>query len=84
MLASYHGHVALTRLLLEHGADPNILNDKGQSPLAGAVFKNEEEIVRVLLEGVSAFLLLSLGFAICWLYSSGVAFWRGGLLGVLR
>lgn len=50
MLATYHGHVALTRILLSHGADPNRLNDRGQSPLAGVVFKDEQEIVDILLE----------------------------------
>jgi ankyrin repeat protein len=47
MLASYHGHGSLVRLLLQHGADPNILNDRGQSPLAGAVFKGEGEVIEV-------------------------------------
>ena len=50
MLSTYHGHAPLSRLLLSHGADPNRLNDRGQSPLAGAVFKNESEIVGILLE----------------------------------
>lgn len=50
MLSTYHGHAALSRLLLSHGADPNRLNDRGQSPLTGAVFKNEKEIVEILLE----------------------------------
>lgn len=50
MLSTYHGHASLSRLLLSHGADPNRLNDRGQSPLAGAVFKNEKEIVEILLE----------------------------------
>ncbi len=50
MLSTYHGRIPLTRLLLTHGADPNRLNDRGQSPLAGAVFKNEIEIVDILLE----------------------------------
>ncbi len=50
MLSTYHGHAPLSRLLLSHGADPNRLNDRGQSPLAGAVFKNEKEIVDILLE----------------------------------
>jgi uncharacterized protein len=53
MLASYHGHVDLVKILIRYGADPNTLNDRGQSPLAGAVFKNEEEIIKTLLEGVS-------------------------------
>lgn len=50
MLSTYHGHAALTRLFLSHGADPNRLNDRGQSPLAGAVFKNETELVDILLD----------------------------------
>ena len=37
--------------MLKHKADPNILNDRGQSPLAGAVYKNEREVVEALLEG---------------------------------
>jgi ankyrin repeat protein len=53
MLSSYHGHLPLVRLLLSHGADPNTLNDRGQSPLAGAVFKNEEEVIWALLDAVS-------------------------------
>lgn len=51
MLASYHGHPSLVRLLLAHGANPNTLNDRGQSPLAGAVFKNEIAVVEALLAG---------------------------------
>ena len=47
MLASYHGHAPLVRLLIQHGADPNTLNDRGQSPLAGAVFKGEAEVIDV-------------------------------------
>ncbi|KAL8754614.1 MAG: hypothetical protein Q9199_004225 [Rusavskia elegans] len=39
MLASYHTHPTLVRYLLSQNADPNTLNDRGQSPLAGAVFK---------------------------------------------
>ena len=49
MLSTYHGHLPLSQLLLSHGADPNRLNDRKQSPLAGAVFKNEIEIVELLL-----------------------------------
>ena len=50
MLASYHGHAPLVSLLLKHGADPNRLNDRQQSPLAGVVFKNEKEVIDLLLE----------------------------------
>lgn len=38
-------------MLLQHGADPNTLNDRRQSPLAGVVFKNEKECIDALLEG---------------------------------
>jgi len=38
-------------MLLAAGADPNVMNDRGQSPLAGAVFKGYDEVVRVLVEG---------------------------------
>lgn len=51
MLASYHGHVNLVQLLLQHNADPNRLNDRGQSPLAGVVFKHERECIEALLAG---------------------------------
>jgi ankyrin repeat protein len=47
MLASYHGHAPLVKLLIQRGADPNTLNDRGQSPLAGAVFKGEGEVIEV-------------------------------------
>lgn len=50
MLASYHGHAPLVSLLVKHGADPNRLNDRRQSPLAGVVFKNEKEVINILLE----------------------------------
>jgi ankyrin repeat protein len=47
MLAAYHGHAELVKLLIEHGADPNRVNDRGQSPLAGAVFKKEDAVIEV-------------------------------------
>ncbi len=50
MLAAYAGHAALVRSLVERGADPNRLNDRGQAPIAGAAFKREDEVVRVLIE----------------------------------
>lgn len=50
MLAAYHGHADLVRLLIQHGADPNRLNDRGQSPLAGAVFKKENDVIEVCLK----------------------------------
>jgi ankyrin repeat protein len=50
MLASYAGHLSLTKALLSRGADPNRLNDLGQSIVAGAVFKAHTDIVRALME----------------------------------
>ncbi|MEU4361879.1 ankyrin repeat domain-containing protein [Promicromonospora sp. NPDC023987] len=50
MLAAYHGHAELTAGLAERGADVNRLNGKNQAPLAGAVFKNETDVIRVLVE----------------------------------
>jgi ankyrin repeat protein len=49
MLAAYHGHAATVSALAGLGADVDRLNDRGQSPLAGAVFKDEPEVVRALL-----------------------------------
>lgn len=51
MLAAYHGHVNLVNLLLQYKADPNRCNDRGQSPLAGVVFKNERPCILALLNG---------------------------------
>lgn len=51
MLAAYHGHAEVVRLLLRHGADPDRLNARGQSTIAGAMFKGEDEVVRALIEG---------------------------------
>lgn len=50
MLAAYHGHAETVRVLAERGAEVHRLNDRGQSPLAGAVFKGEDAVVTVLLE----------------------------------
>ena len=49
MLASYSGHVELAKGLIERGADVNKLNDRGQAPLAGVVFKKEDALIDVLL-----------------------------------
>lgn len=50
MLAAYHGHAATVRALLERGADPDRRNARDQSPIAGALFKGEDEVVAVLRE----------------------------------
>lgn len=39
MLAAYHGHAGAVRALLARGAEADRINDRGQTPLAGAVFK---------------------------------------------
>lgn len=49
MLAAYNGHAELVRELAALGADVNLLNDRNQSPLAGAIFKKEDAVVDVLL-----------------------------------
>ena len=50
MLASYYGHAAVVRLLLERGAAPDQANDLGQTPLAGAAFKGDGAVVALLLD----------------------------------
>lgn len=50
MLAAYAGHASLTQELLNRKADPNRLNDLGQSIVGGAVFKGHTGIVRALME----------------------------------
>jgi hypothetical protein len=49
MLAAYHGHAETVAMLARRGGDVDRLNDRGQSPLAGAVFKGERPVVDVLL-----------------------------------
>lgn len=50
MLAAYHGNAETVQMLIEKGADVNAINDRGQSPIAGAVFKGYDEVVKVLVE----------------------------------
>lgn len=50
MLAAYNGRVNTVKMLAGKGADVNALNDAGQSPLAGAIFKGESEMVKALVE----------------------------------
>ena len=49
MLSAYHGQAATVEMLARRGADANRPNDRGQTPLAGAVFKDEPDVARVLL-----------------------------------
>jgi hypothetical protein len=50
MLAAYHDHPATVRMLLERGADPDRVNDRGQTALGAAVFRRSEQSVRLLLD----------------------------------
>ncbi len=45
MLAAYAGHADLVRGLVGRGADVDKLNARGQSPLAGAIFKKEDAVI---------------------------------------
>jgi ankyrin repeat protein len=38
------------QLILQHGADANAANDRGQTPLAGAAFKGYTEVAQVLVD----------------------------------
>jgi ankyrin repeat protein len=49
MLTAYHGHGELAAGLADRGADVNRRNDRGQTPLAGAVFKDEPAVIRALV-----------------------------------
>jgi len=51
MLTAYAGHAESTQELLSRGADANRVNDRGQCPLAGAVFKGYNEVVNILVAG---------------------------------
>jgi ankyrin repeat protein len=50
ILAAYHDHPATVRMLLEHGADPDRVNDRGQTALGAAVFRRSLESATALLE----------------------------------
>lgn len=49
MLAAYHGHAELVRGLAQVGADVDKLNQRGQSPLAGAIFKKYDAVIDALI-----------------------------------
>ncbi|BGP25634.1 ankyrin repeat protein [Rhodotorula toruloides] len=51
MLAAYHGHADVVKLILQRGADPNRLNNRQQSPISGAVYKQDEAVIEALLAG---------------------------------
>jgi uncharacterized protein len=49
MLAAYYGHESTVAALIARGADVDRHNNRGQTPLAGAVFKNDTMIMELLL-----------------------------------
>lgn len=49
LLYAAHGYTECVRVLLEHGANPNIANDDGFTPLTIAVFHDHPEIVKLLI-----------------------------------
>lgn len=49
MLAAYAGHARLVEEIAGRNGDVDKQNARGQSPLAGAVFKKEDAVVDVLL-----------------------------------
>ncbi|MEZ0050350.1 ankyrin repeat protein [Mycobacterium sp. MAA66] len=49
MLATYHGHPATAAALIERHADVNRHNNRGQTPLMAAVFKDETGVIEMLL-----------------------------------
>ncbi|MBD8029114.1 ankyrin repeat domain-containing protein [Corynebacterium gallinarum] len=49
MLAAYAGNLDVLDVLIKHRANVNKLNNRQQSPLAGAIFKKEDEIIDRLL-----------------------------------
>ncbi len=50
ILAAYHDHPATVRMLLQHGADVDRVNDRGQTALGAAVFRRSAESTRLLLD----------------------------------
>jgi hypothetical protein len=49
MLAAYHEQADTVRALTARGADVNRANHNGQTPLSGAVFRDNNDIVSTLL-----------------------------------
>ena len=49
ILAAYHGHPGTVAALLERNADHARVNDRGQTALAAAVFRQSTDAVRHLL-----------------------------------
>jgi ankyrin repeat protein len=50
LLAAYHDHPETVAMLLGHGADPERVNDRGQTALGAAVFRRSVPSVTALLQ----------------------------------
>jgi uncharacterized protein len=50
MLAAYYGHAPAVAALIARDADVDRPNNRGQTPLAGAVFKNDTTVIELLLQ----------------------------------
>ena len=50
MYACCSGHTDVVAVLLEGGADPNVMSPAGTNALMGAVTKGHAEVVRLLLQ----------------------------------
>ena len=48
-LAAQNGHVSIARELLDHGADPTVVNEKGAAPLHIAAAYGRLEVLELLL-----------------------------------
>jgi ankyrin repeat protein len=49
--AAAGGHFKIVKMLLEHGADPNVREQEGYTPLHAAAQNGDEEMIRILLYG---------------------------------
>jgi uncharacterized protein len=49
--AASRGHLKIVRMLLEHGADPNIREQGGYTPLHAAAQNGDDDMIRLLLYG---------------------------------
>lgn len=49
-MAVYYNNIDVTKKLLKHGADVNVINKKGGTPLLVAIVKNNIDMMRLLLD----------------------------------
>ena len=51
-VAALEGHVEIVRLLVDHGANPFVLNNESRTPLHIAVSKRHAEVVKILAANI--------------------------------